>query len=98
MMTVNEAIKIQKILIEEFGGTNGIRDIGALESAINRPYVTFNSVELYPNPIEKAVAIIESIINNHPFVDGNKRAGYVLMRLLLLNLGYDIHASEEEKY
>ena len=98
MITVKEAIKIHKILIEEFGGTNGIRDTGALESAINRPYATFNSAELYPDPVEKATAIIESIIVKHPFVDGNKRVGYVLMRLLLLKQGYDIRASEEEKY
>jgi death on curing protein len=87
MITVKEAIKIQGILIDEFGGTHGVRDMGALESAINRPYATFNSVELYPNPVEKAIAIIESIIVNHPFIDGNKRAGYVLMRLFLLKQG-----------
>jgi death-on-curing protein len=98
MITVKEAIKIQGILIDEFGGTHGVRDMGALESAINRPYATFNSVELYPNPVEKAIAIIESIIVNHPFIDGNKRAGYVLTRLFLLKQGYDINGNEEEKY
>ncbi|HTA26429.1 MAG TPA: hypothetical protein VK809_01480 [Bacteroidia bacterium] len=45
MITLKDALKIQKILIEEFGGTAGVRDIGALESAVNRPYATFNSVE-----------------------------------------------------
>ncbi|HTB32574.1 MAG TPA: type II toxin-antitoxin system death-on-curing family toxin [Bacteroidia bacterium] len=98
MIVVKEALKIQGILIEQFGGKSGVRDLGALESAINRPYATFNSVELYPKPIDKAAAIIESIIVNHPFVDGNKRVGYVLMRLLLLEKGYDIRATEDEKY
>ncbi len=98
MITVKEAIKIHGILIEQFGGKSGVRDLGALEAAINRPYVTFNAIELYSEPVDKAMAIIESIVVNHPFVDGNKRAGYVLMRLLLLNEGYDIYANEEEKY
>jgi death-on-curing protein len=84
MISVKDVLKIQRILIENFGGENGVRDIGALESALNRPFATFNSAELYPGPVEKAAAIIESIIVNHPFVDGNKRTGYVLMRLLLL--------------
>lgn len=97
MITVKEAIKIQNILIEEFGGEKGIRDLGSLESAINRPYATFNSVELYPNSVEKALAIIESIIVNHPFVDGNKRAGYVLMRLLLLKNKVMIFAQVSKK-
>jgi death-on-curing protein len=98
MITVKDTIKIQEILVEKFGGKKGIRDLGALESAISRTYATFNTVKLYPTPIEKAVAIIESIIVNHPFVDGNKRAGYVLTRLQLLKEGYDINATEEEKY
>jgi len=50
---------------------------------LNRPYQTFNGQELYPRPIDKAAAIIESIVKNHPFVDGNKRTGYVLAPLLL---------------
>ena len=52
MISVKEAMKFQQILIEEFGGTSGIRDLGALESAINRPYATFNNTELYPNPVK----------------------------------------------
>jgi len=98
MITIEEAKKVQEILIEQFGGIKGVRDSGYLMSAINRPYATFNSTELYPSPIEKAAAIIESIVVNHPFLDGNKRAGYVLMRLLLIKEGYDLHATEEEKY
>ncbi len=98
MITVKEALKIQLILIEKFGGESGLRDLGALESAVNRPYASFSRNELYPTPIGKASALIESIISNHPFVDGNKRTGYVLMRLLLVQHGYDIRATEEEKY
>ena len=84
MITVKEVEQIHDLLIDEFGGAKGIRDFGALDAALKRPYATFDKVELYPTSIEKAAAIIESILVNHPFVDGNKRTGYVLMRLMIM--------------
>jgi len=98
MITIEEAIIIQGILIDRFGRTSGIRDKNLLESALSRPYQTFNKKDLYNSPVEKAAAIIESIVINHPFLDGNKRFGYVAMRLTLMESGLDIEASEEEKY
>lgn len=98
MIRIEEVEHIHNLLIEEFGGTKGIRDYGALEAAINRPFATFDQQELYPDPIDKAAAILESILINHPFIDGNKRTGYVLMRLLLLQSAQDIQAGQEEKY
>jgi death-on-curing protein len=98
MIEISEAENIHAILIDKFGGSKGIRDIGLLESALNRPYATFGGEELYPNPTDKAAAILESILINHPFVDGNKRTGYVLARLLLLANNCDIEASQDEKY
>ena len=71
MIPVREAILIQDALVEKFGGSRGLRDMGLLESALARPFQTFNDEELYPGPIEKAAALIESIITNHPFIDGN---------------------------
>lgn len=59
---------------------------------------TFEGNELYPSPEEKAAALLESIVINHPFFDGNKRLGYVLMRLILMESGKDIEATQEEKY
>lgn len=85
-------------LIDELGGSKGIRDIGGLEAAINRPFATFDQQDLYPTPIEKATAIFESLIINHPFMDGNKRIAYVMLRMILLENGLDIAASQEEKY
>ena len=82
MIELKEVEKIHDILIEKFGGAKGIRDSGALESAISRPYQTFDGQDLYPDPVDKAAAIFESIISNHPFVDGNKRTAYVLMLLI----------------
>lgn len=98
MIKLNEVIAIHEILIERFGGSKGIRDKGILESAINRPYQTFDAKDLYPESVDKAAAIFESIIINHPFIDGNKRTAYVLMRLMLLNGQQDIAATEDEKF
>jgi death-on-curing protein len=98
MITVEEAIRIHGILIDRFGGTNGIRDRNLLESALLRPFQTFDKKDLYSSPVDKAAALIESIVINHPFLDGNKRFGYVAMRLILLESGLDIDAPEEDKY
>lgn len=98
MIFLNEVLAIHDILIERFGGARGVRDQGALESAINRPYQTFDGEELYPTSTDKAAAIFESIISNHPFIDGNKRTAYVLMRLFLKQDSLDIEATEDEKF
>jgi death on curing protein len=98
MIDVDEVIRIHDILIDEFGGSKGIRDIKLLDSAINRPFQTFDTKDLYPSPVEKSAAIFESLIINHPFIDGNKRIAYVLMRLVLLQYNLDINASQDEKF
>lgn len=98
MIDIQDVIRIHEILIDNFGGSKGIRDRGLLESAISRPFQTFDKVDLYSNQVEKASALIESILINHPFVDGNRCIGYVLMRLFLMESGFDIIATEEEKY
>lgn len=98
MISIEEVLQIYNILIERFGGSNGVRDLELLDSSISRPFNTFGQQDLYPTIIDKAAAIIESIVRNHPFVDGNKRTGYALMRLLLLSNDIDIIASEDEKY
>jgi death-on-curing protein len=98
MITLNQVEQIHKILIDQFGGSHGIRDHGTLLSALSRPFQTFDGKDLYPSAIQKAAAFIESILINHPFVDGNKRTEYVLMRLLLIEYGLDINASQADKY
>ena len=98
MITIEQAIEIHLVLVEKFGGSIGIQNKDLLESALSRPYQTFDKKELYKSPIEKAAALIESIIINHPFLDGNKRFDYVAMRLTLLEEGLDIDAGEEKKY
>jgi death-on-curing protein len=98
MISLAEVLKIHEILIEEFGGAKGIRGQGLLEASIYRPFATFENQELYPEIEDKAAAILESVVKNHPFPDGNKRIGYTLMRLLPLNAQKDLDASEDEKH
>jgi len=98
MITIKEVEEIHGILIEKFGGTKGIRDKGALESAISRPHQTFDGKDLYPTPVDKAAAIFESLISNHPFLDGNKRTAYVVMRLILKHGNVDIKAGQTDKF
>ncbi|MEI7724937.1 MAG: type II toxin-antitoxin system death-on-curing family toxin [Bacteroidota bacterium] len=98
MIKVDLVITIHELLIEKYGGIHGIRDSKGLNSAITRPFMTFDQQELYPTPISKAAALIESLICNHPFLDGNKRIGYVMMRFFLLQNKLDIKATQSEKY
>ncbi|MFA6086012.1 type II toxin-antitoxin system death-on-curing family toxin [Mucilaginibacter sp.] len=73
MIDAKTVERIHSILIDEFGGSKGIRDVAGLEAALARPYMTFDQIDLYPTPVDKATAIFESLIINHPFIDGNKR-------------------------
>lgn len=98
MISLKIAEQIHNTLINNFGGIQGVRDLQALESALIRPFQTFENTAFYPDPLTKAAALIESIIVNHPFIDGNKRTGYVLMRFFLISNNIDISATEEEKY
>jgi len=98
MIDLQEVFEIHQVLIHQFGGSDGVRDEGLLKSAIERPFSGFGETEFYKTPEEKAGAVLESIVKNHPFIDGNKRTGYVLMRLILMQFGKDIVATQDEKY
>lgn len=98
MITFKRALEIHSILIDSFGGTLGVRDHSLLEALLNRPYQTIDRSEVYPTIIEKAAALFEGIVINHPFIDGNKRTGYVFARLTIMKGQYDIVAGLEEKY
>jgi death-on-curing protein len=98
MISFQSAVRVHDKLIEQFGGSKGVRDESLLESALNRPFATFDGIDLYPTAIEKATALFESLIINHPFMDGNKRIAYTLMEILLRVHGLQIVATQEEKY
>lgn len=81
--TVAETIETQRLLIDEFGGLHGVRDMGLLESAVLRPQSGY-----YANLIEEAAALMESLANNHAFLDGNKRISFVMTDVTLRANGY----------
>jgi death-on-curing protein len=91
-LTLNEVLVLYRRIIEETGGTTGIRDFNLLESALAQPRQTFGGTELYPTLVEKATALGFSLIMNHPFVDGNKRVGHAAMEVFLVLNGYEIKA------
>ena len=70
----------------------GVRDLGALESALAQPRATFDGQDLYPDVISKAAALCYSLVLNHPFLDGNKRIGHAAMETFLLLNGYELSA------
>lgn len=96
-LTVGEVLDLYSRVMKQSGGGVGIRDLGALESAVAQPRMTFNGEELYPTIIEKASSFGFSLIQNHPFVDGNKRAGHAAMEIFLMLNGYEISASVDEQ-
>jgi death-on-curing protein len=98
MILIEDILQVHKFSIDKYGGGNGIRDIGGLESAIARPFQTFGGNNLYPTIFEKAAALGESLIINHPFIDGNKRTGFIAMVSLLEDDGYLLTATQEEAY
>jgi death on curing protein len=84
MILINDILELHDKSLKFYGGASGVRDMGLLESAIARPFQTFGGADLYPDIFEKAAAPGESLIINHPFVDGNKRTGMLAMATLLL--------------
>ncbi len=98
MILIEDVLKLHNFSINDYGGAVGIRDIGLLESAIARPFQTFDGEDLYKTPIEKAAALGESLIINHPFIDGNKRTGVLGMFTFLLEYDLIVKASEQAAY
>ena len=96
-LTLNEVLELHRRIIELCGGSIGMLDLGALESALAQPRTTFGGVELYPTIVEKTSALGFSLIKNHPFVDGNKRTGHAAMETYLILNGFEIDASVDEQ-
>ena len=96
-LDLGEVLELYRLMMEQSGGIVGIRDLGLLESALSQPRATFGGVELYPSVVEKAGALGFSLIQNHAFVDGNKRIGHASMEVFLVMNGYEIEASVEEQ-
>ena len=96
-LSLGEVLEIHQRVIEETGGSAGVRDIGALESALAQPRMTLDGEDLYPTIIEKSSALIFSMVSNHPFVDGNKRTAHAVAEIFLILNGFEIQASVDEQ-
>ncbi len=95
-LTPEQVLFIHARLVAETGGEHGIRDLGLLSSAVSRPQAVFDGNELYPDIFHKAAALLESLVNNHPFVDGNKRTGITAAAMFLQINSYSLTASNQE--
>jgi death-on-curing protein len=96
-LSLQEVISLHSLLISQSGGSSGLRDRGALESAVAQPEAGFGGEDLYPDLARKAAALGHSLIQNHPFVDGNKRIGHAAMEVFLLLNGHEIAASVDDQ-
>lgn len=96
-LTVEEVLELHARLLEQSGGSEGLCDPSALASAVAQPRMTFAGEDLYPTLAEKAAALGFALAQNHPFVDGNKRAAHAAMEVFLVLNGYEIEASVDEQ-
>lgn len=95
-LTLEHIITIHSDQIDRYGGGHGIRDVSLLESAVFRPQTTFGGEEMYESIFDKAAALIQSIIINHAFLDGNKRTGMVSGIVFLEINKYNLVVSKKE--
>ena len=96
-LSTQQVLYLHHQMIEETGGVHGVHNLGLLESALYRPQVTFDGIELYPTPFFKASALLHSLVNNHPFLDGNKRTAIACANFFLENnLNISIECSQAE--
>ena len=96
-LSLVEIFELHEAIIASTGGARGIRDVGALESAVNQPRLTFDQVDLYPDLVSKAATLSFSLVMNHPFIDGNKRVGHAAMETFLVLNGSEIDADVDEQ-
>lgn len=92
LLTLEQVLILHRRLIAQSGGADGIRDMGCLESAIAQPFMSCGGIDLYLSLLEKVAALGFSLINNHPFIDGNKRIGHAAIEVTLLMNGYEIES------
>ena len=95
-LSVQQVLFINSRIIAETGGQTGLLNLALLESAVERPQATFDGKDLYPDLFEKAAALLDSLVNNHPFVDGNKRTGVTATAMLLRINNFRLVCSQSE--
>jgi death-on-curing protein len=92
-LTTSEVLVMHSLLIRQFGGSDGVRDVGLLEAALFRPQTGY-----YSDIIAEAAALLESLAVNHPFVDGNKRVAFAVTDVFLRINGYEINSTSQKIY
>src|SRR5579883_2836019 len=98
LVTLEHLLFLHAVAIEEFGGSDGLRDPGRLEAAVARSLSGFGDHALFTTPFERAAALMEALVRGHPFVDGNKRVAVLAMGFWLDREGYELICSNEELY
>ena len=92
-LQLSEVLELHRRLLAQSGGAPGLRDLGLLEASLALPRQSFAGADLYPGLIAKAAALGFSLIQNHPFVDGNKRIGHAALEITLVLNGMELIAS-----
>jgi death-on-curing protein len=93
---VEDILFLHTVATQEFGGLQGLRDAGALRAAVARPRAGFGGRELFATPFARAAALMDAIVQNHPFVDGNKRTGLLTAAFALEREGFELAANRAE--
>ena len=97
-LTVKQIISMHTRLVMETGGSDGIRDEGLLESAVNAPFQSFGGYDVYPTIYEKAARLGFGLAQNHAFIDGNKRIAVLAMLMFLKGNNIEIDCTEFELF
>ena len=96
-LTLGEVLALHRRILAESGGRAGVRDLGAIASAISQPRLSVGGQDAYPTLLEKVAALGYSLIRNHGFVDGNKRIAHAAMEVFLVMNGIAIRAPVDEQ-
>jgi death-on-curing protein len=95
-LTAEQVLFIHSRLVQETGGAHGVRDLSMLLSALGRPQATFAGSDLYPDIFSKSAALLDSLIRDHPFLDGNKRTAITAAGIFLQINGFLLVVQNEE--
>jgi death on curing protein len=96
-LSINQVLFIHDRVVKRFGGSFGIRDLGLIESSLARPQDSFDSQNLYNNIFDKAAALLQSLLKNHPFVDRNKRTAISSASIFLEINGWKLKNNHQEE-
>ena len=94
--TAEDIIRLHEIILKQTGGSDGLRDAGALSMCAGRPQASFGGKKMYPTIFTKAAAVLESLARNHVFVDANKRTAFITALYIIENNGYQTFFEQKD--